>query len=52
MASFELVVQKMAVWIGEFLSKCLESWFTSILLFLMVLNLIVSVLIALRGGKK
>lgn len=51
MEQLSLVFRQMAVWIGQFLAKCTSDWFLTILLFLMVLNLIVSVIIAVRGGK-
>lgn len=43
---FDAVVR----WIGEALFAFSEHWFTLILLFLFVLNFIVSLLILFRGG--
>ena len=52
MESLNLVFQKMAVWIGEFLHTCSQYWLLTIALFLFVLGGIINVLVAVRGGKK
>lgn len=51
MDSFRLVVRQIAVWIGQFLAWCGQSWLTTILLFLLVLSGIVSTILSVRGGK-
>lgn len=52
MQSLSLVFQAMAGWIGQWLNTATSNWFLSILVFLQVLSLIVSVLILVRGGKR
>lgn len=51
MEDLTLVFQWFAVQIGRFLAVCTDNWFLSILLFLMVLNLVVSVILFVTGGK-
>lgn len=50
MNELRLVFEAVANWIGQFLALCTSNWLLSILLFLAVLNLIVSVIVAVRGG--
>lgn len=51
MNDLNLVFEQVATWIGQFLALCTSNWFLTICLFLAVLNLIVSVLLVVRGGK-
>lgn len=51
MDQLSLIFRQMATWIGQWLAFATNNWLLSILLFLQVLGLIVSVLILLRGGK-
>ena len=51
MRDLQLVFEAVANWIGQFLALCTSNWLLSIILFLAVLNLIVSVILGLRGGR-
>ena len=51
MENLGLIFQQVALWIGQYLQLCRTSWLLTVCLFLAILNLIVSVLIAVRGGK-
>lgn len=47
-----LVFDAAVRWLGEALSVFTGHWFTTILLFLMVLSFIVSLLIIFRGDRR
>lgn len=51
MSDLSLAFRQIAVWIGQFLSMCQDHWLLQVALFLIVLDLIVGVLIVVRGGK-
>lgn len=51
MEQFTIVTRQIAVWIGQWLALCGQNWLLTILMFLMVLSLIVSVIINIRGGN-
>lgn len=49
MGSLGLVFEALSVYIGQFLALCSSRWFLTVLIFLMVLDLVVGVIISLRG---
>lgn len=51
MEQFTIVTRQIAVWIGQWLALCSQNWLLTILMFLMVLSLIVSVILNIRGGN-
>lgn len=51
MSDLSLLFRQIAVWIGQFLAMCQDYWLLQVALFLIVLDLIVGVLIVVRGGK-
>lgn len=51
MSDLTLFFRQLAVWIGQFLSMCQEHWLLQVALFLFVLDLIVGVILVVRGGK-
>lgn len=50
MSDLELIFRQVFVWIGEFLTLCRSSWLLTVALFLILLDLIVSILLIVRGG--
>lgn len=50
MSDLSLVFQQIFVWLGEFLTLCRSSWLLTVALFLILLDLIVSILLIVRGG--
>lgn len=50
MSDLVLVFKQVAAWIGQFLNVCHDHWIMQIALFLIVLDLIVSVILVARGG--
>ncbi len=52
MSDFFLVFDQITVWIGQALRSFTGHWLTTILLFLIVLNFIVSLLLIFRGGSR
>lgn len=50
MSDLEIVFRQIFVWIGEFLSVCRSSWLLTVAVFLIILDLIVSILLIIRGG--
>lgn len=50
MSDLALVFQQIFVWIGEFLAVCRSSWLLTVAVFLIILDLIVSILLVIRGG--
>lgn len=50
MSDLSLVFQQIFVWLGEFLALCRSSWLLTVALFLILLDLIVSILLIVRGG--
>lgn len=51
MENLFLVFKQATVWIGEFLDTCTSHWYLQILLFLIVLQFIVTLLLVFRGKK-
>lgn len=52
MSDLEIVFQQIFVWIGEFLAVCRSSWLLTIAIFLIILDVIVSILLIIRGGHE
>lgn len=50
MSDLALIFQQIFVWIGEFLTVCRSSWLLTVAVFLIILDLIVSILLIIRGG--
>ena len=50
MSDLSLVFQQVFVWLGEFLALCRSSWLLTVAVFLILLDLIVSILLVVRGG--
>lgn len=50
MSDLSLVFQQIFVWLGEFLALCRSSWLLTVAVFLVLLDLIVSILLVVRGG--
>lgn len=50
MSDLSLVFKQIAVWIGQFLNLCQNHWLLQVALFLIVLELVVGVILVVRGG--
>lgn len=50
MEDLSLIFKQFVVWFAQLFETCRSSWLLTIAIFLMVLDLIVSILLIIRGG--